>query len=327
MSLFTKFCDLFRKRQALTLPTPGIDPDPDTSPTAVPIERTDRPTDPTDPEILIPVASPSAPPIPVVTGPTPPAPPFVVPRPPAADLDPEKRRIVWSILSVFETGRPEGDYSAVAVLRDGAGFSYGKHQAIDRSDTLDAIVLRYLDLGGGRYGEDLRPFLDYLSEDASTRLDPERLASWPTEARELMILLQKAGDDPVMRRAQDEIFSEMYWDPCRKKCLAMGLVLPLSWAATYDTTIQSGPTGIDNIRKRFAQSPPASGGDERAWTRAYLEARQLWISRFHNPEHPERNATVQSTTYRTESLLDLCDAGNWELATPVQISRPRAVIV
>lgn len=334
MSLYDQICAWFGrlgKRRVQALPVPDFDETP-TTPTAVPaIERTDGP-EVTDPGTT-PGARPRAPP---------PAPEVLeevevdewISAPPEAkaaaptpkDLDPEKRRIVWSVLSVFETGRPEGNYSAVAVLADGAGISYGKHQATDRSDTVDAIVLRYLDLGGGIFGERLRPFLSFLADDASARLDPLRPDGWPQEAKDLMRLLSDAGEDPVMRLAQDQVFAEQYWEPCRSRCLAMGLVLPLSWAAIYDTTIQSGPAGVENIRKRFPEVPPAGGGSETAWTRAYLEARKSWISTFHNAAHPERNATVRSTTYRAESLLDLADEGNWELLTPVKISKPAVKI-
>lgn len=242
------------------------------------------------------------------------------------DLPPEKRRIIWSILSVFETGKPDGDYGAVAVLQDGAGISYGKHQATDRADSLDAILLRYVDLGGARSAE-IQSFLPKLVADETSSLTAGKPETWPSWAADLVELLEECGSDPVMKKAQDEVFSERYWNPCRDQCLAMKLVLPLSWCAVYDTTVQSGPSGVANIRKRFPGSPPSGGGDEKAWTRAYLEARRKWLSEYTDAAHPERNATVRATVYRMDALLRLVEAGNWDLVVPISIQKPKATVV
>lgn len=242
------------------------------------------------------------------------------------DFDLDKRRIIWSILSVFETGKPEGDYTTTTVLQDGAGITYGKHQAIDRSGTLDAIVMRYIDLGGGIHGTALSSFLPRLASNDTTKLDPTNKLTWPLWATDLIALLQTAGSDPVMQRAQDQVFEELYWNPCFNQCVAMKLIYPLSWCAIYDTCVQSGPSGVANIRKRFPESPPSGGGDEKVWAKAYLTARRKWLAEFHNPDHPERDATVRSTIYRMDALLALVAAGNWNLTTPIQISKPKATI-
>jgi chitosanase len=243
--------------------------------------------------------------------------PDIVPEDPTMSIiSPDTKRVIQSILSVFETGKPEGAYDAVTVLSDGAGISYGKHQATDKSDTLDAIVYRYLDLGGV-YAKELRSYLDRLESDATASQDPSNLEPWVTSLMEL--LATAARKDAKMRVAQDQIFDELYWRPAADQALAMKLELPLSWLVCYDTTIHSGPGGITRIRKLFPERPPSAGGDEKAWVVAYLYARRGWLL-----EHP--NPVVQATVYRIDAMLDLVDAANWELATPIQISKPRAVV-
>lgn len=234
------------------------------------------------------------------------------------DLDPQKKQVIWSILSVFETGKPEADYGAVAVLSDGAGISYGKHQSTDRSGSLDAIVLRYLDIEGPRSTE-LRPFLENLEKNDTTTVDPKAPVLWPDWMKSLMKLLEELGQDPVMQRAQDEVFTELYWLPAKEQAKAMQLVFPLSWCAVYDSTIHSGPTGVANIRKRFPEKPPSGGGDEKAWTKAYLVARRDWLASHSHP-------LVRSTVYRMDALLKLVEQDNWELALPISIDKPRATI-
>jgi hypothetical protein len=44
--------------------------------------------------------------------------------------------IALAIVHIFETGKAFGDYTAVAVLNDGAGISYGINQFTHRSGSL-----------------------------------------------------------------------------------------------------------------------------------------------------------------------------------------------
>ena len=53
-----------------------------------------------------------------------------------------------AIVSVFETGKAFDDLSAVAVLNDGAGISYGLSQFTHRSGALAEVLEKYLANGG-----------------------------------------------------------------------------------------------------------------------------------------------------------------------------------
>ena len=55
-----------------------------------------------------------------------------------------------AIVNVFETGKPFGEFTAVAVLNDGAGISYGISQFTHRSGSLAAVIERYPKPGGER---------------------------------------------------------------------------------------------------------------------------------------------------------------------------------
>lgn len=252
------------------------------------------------------------------------------------EMTESQKVMIWNILSVFETGKVEGDYGSCSVLADGAGISYGKHQATDKSGSVDAIVLRYLDLGGARSSV-LRPLLPLLEEDVTTKLptgkNPDEVASKPStlpkatfdNAIFLMRTLASLGTDLAMKVAQDQVFAERYWNPCRSQCQAMGLQLPLSWCAVYDTCIQSGPAAVSRMRRMFPASPPSSGGEEKRWATEYLQARKRWIESFTDAS-PSKQSLVRSTSYRANSLLALVSAGNWMLNAPVQIERPKVTI-
>lgn len=222
-------------------------------------------------------------------------------------LTPDQRRAIDSVVSIHETGKvpTPAAYSTVTVLRDGAGISYGKHQSTDRSGSLDAIIHRYCDKGGALAAK-FAPFFDELKDDASTKVDPKNLPQWVVD---LQLLLAEAGKDPVMQAAQDEVFDEGYWAPAATKCVAMGLVTPLAYLVVYDTSIHSGPGRVDSLRNKFAASPPARGGDEKVWVKAFLEARKAWLLSNSNP-------LVQRSSYRCDAMLGLVSAGNWDLKVP-----------
>jgi len=56
----------------------------------------------------------------------------------------------------------------------------------------------------------------------------------------------------------------------------------------------------------FPESPPAGGGDERAWTTAYVNARHRWLSKHSRP-------AVRKTTYRTTCFKREIRRSNWDL--------------
>ncbi len=234
----------------------------------------------------------------------------------------DKKRIIKTIVGLFETGRTTADYGAVTKLDDGAGLTYGAHQSTDGGESsLDKIARLYISKGG-RLGPQLEPYLERLAADATTRegnigATPEDVGGW---VGELMAILERAGDeDPLMAEAQEEVFESHYWRPAAEQAEAMGLVTPLAWLVCYDSTIHSGSKGIGRIRAKFPEGPPANGGDEREWVIAYLDARLAWLA-------GHSRAAVRATTYRIDSLLRLAADGQWGLDAPVPIQKPRAEV-
>lgn len=241
------------------------------------------------------------------TSPTSPETPVRPDTPP--DVGEEKKRIIHSIVSVFETGQVEPDYTAVVVLPDGAGITYGMHQSTDKSGSLDAILQWYIE-HDGEQSEVLAGFMPRLEQNATSGADPDNLPGW---VEELMEVLRIAGEDPIMQQAQDVVFDEWYWKPASAKAVDMGLKLPLSWLVVYDSTIHGS---LESVRKRFPESPPADGGDEYKWVVAYLQARKSFLAEI----------DIGWTSYRIDAMLRLAALGNWELQTPIHIQKPKATI-
>lgn len=221
-----------------------------------------------------------------------------------------QKKVIDSVLSIFETGRAPtpSAYSTCAILTDGAGISYGKHQSTDRSGSLDKIVDLYI-AKGGKHGDVLKQFVPKLALNETAKLDPKNVPTW---AKYLMGVLKEAGKDPVMQAAQDEVFDANYWVPAMGHVQKIGLQTGLGALVVYDTCIHSGSGGVAIIRARFAEAAPCNGGDEKAWVLAYIKARREWLAANKNP-------LVQRTVYRMDAFNEIARSGNWELVTPLTV--------
>jgi chitosanase len=221
-----------------------------------------------------------------------------------------QKKVIDSVLTIFETGRlpSPSAYATCAILSDGAGISYGKHQSTDRSGTLDKIVDLYI-AKGGKQADELKQFVPKLALNETAKLDPKNIPSW---AKYLMGVLKTAGADPVMQAAQDEVFDANYWTPAMGHVQKIGLQTGLGALVVYDTCIHSGAGGVAIIRARFAEPAPCNGGDEKAWVLGYIKARREWLAANKNP-------IVQRTVYRMDAFNEIARSGNWELNTPLTV--------
>lgn len=213
-----------------------------------------------------------------------------------------------AIVQIFETGKfSTGGYSTVAILADGAGISYGKHQATDKSGSLDTIMKQYI-LQGGTYASEIQKYI-YLVEKNQTIV--------PSPARdELVTLLKKAGNDPIMQKCQDETFRLLYMAPALQKQSDLGLKSDLSLAVLYDTCIHSGPAGVERMRALFPAMPPSKGGDEKVWLTQYCQTRRAWLANSKNP-------VVQKTVYRPDAFLKLIFSNQLDLILPFYVRGQR----
>ena len=214
-----------------------------------------------------------------------------------------QRKLIEQVVNVFETGRPQGDYGAIAVFNDGPHdirqLTYGRSQTTEYGK-LRLLVARYVE-ARGTYAKDLAEYADRIGAVPLT--DDARFRS----------LLRTAGrTDPAMRAAQDAFFEEEFFLPAMQWATDHGFAFPLSALVIYDSFIHSGSI-LPIIRRAFPQRPPAAGGDERAWTTAYVKARHAWLA-------VHTRAAVRKTIYRTRCLLQQIHLENWQLALlPVRV--------
>lgn len=203
------------------------------------------------------------------------------------------------VLNVFETGRPEGDYSNVSIYKDGGGGSYrqityGASQTT-QDGNLDKLLYKYLDSNPTN-----QEAAAIISEYTPTKKDRSLVNN-----KQFIQALKDAGKDPVMQTCQDEFFDEAYFIPAYKWFRENGFKLPLSMLVIYDSFIHSGGI-LSFLRKRFAEVPPAKGGDEKQWIQAYVNTRSNWLSNH-------SNKILRNTVYRMKTMQTLITCGDWNL--------------
>jgi chitosanase len=103
-----------------------------------------------------------------------------------------------------------------------------------------------------------------------------------------------------------------------------GLRLPLTLVALYDTAIQHGigddPDGLPAIVAEATAAgpdPAASGADEVAWLRSFLEIRRRHLE---HAADPETRKAWQESSGRVDTLEELLAADNLAFApTAVEV--------
>jgi len=208
-----------------------------------------------------------------------------------------QKRVIQRVVNVFETGSPDGDYATISIFKDGPHdtrqITYGRSQTTEYGN-LRQLVEQYVG-ASGLFSQQLQP---YASKVGSIPLTDD--------ANFKNLLKRAAREDPVMRKTQDAFFDRVYYRPALKWADTQGFVLPLSALIIYDSFIHSGSI-IWVIRNMFPESPPAAGGNEKAWTTAYVNARHKWLGSHARP-------VVRNTIYRTQCFKNEIQRGNWDLS-------------
>ena len=216
-------------------------------------------------------------------------------------LTPLQKQTAQAIVNLFETSSARGDYGAVTVIAGDTGhLSFGRSQTTLGSGNLHALLQRYCDNAGARFGPRLTPWLQRV-EQRDTTLDHEL---------RLHNLLRATADDPVMREMQDQFFDEGYWQPAARIAAAMGIATPLGLAVVYDSLIQGSWKTVRDLTIDHAGHLAELG--ERAWIEAYIATRHAWLA-------GHRRSDLRATAYRMEAFQRLAEQAYWGLELPLVV--------
>lgn len=223
------------------------------------------------------------------------------------------RDVIWSITSIFESGRPAGDPKAFQNV-DAGIISFGRHQAT---------------LAAGSLGRVLEIFFRLSQSPTSLALQQEfgerirrREASLRNDLRLKALLLLSAAE-PAMAQAQDEVFEMDYYRPAIDQANRVGVQTPLGLACLYDTKIQGGMEIVsDLVAGRLGATMIGQIGingqvDEPLWIKTFLDEREARLNRLANLAAGEGKAiqaqALRISVFRVQELRKLVTAGNWGL--------------
>jgi chitosanase len=211
-----------------------------------------------------------------------------------------KTRIV-SVINIFETGTPDGKYDAISIYADGKPdvvkgrktrqITYGKSQTTEQGNLKD-LIADYI-TNKGIFSKHFEYYFP--------KIGIEPLVD---NAMFKEVLTDAAQKDPIMRSTQDAFFDKKYYQPALTFCEENGFIIPLSILVIYDSYIHSGKVPT-TIRKMFSEKTPREKGDEKAWIKAYVEARRKWLLRLPDP--------LPTTVYRMDCFRAQIEANNWSL--------------
>jgi len=209
-----------------------------------------------------------------------------------------QKSLITRVINVFETGTPEGNYAAISIYKDGPHnmrqITYGRSQTTEYGN-LRELVQDYI-AADAQLSSAFIPYVNRIGSDV-TLVDDAGFKN----------LLRQAGrDDPVMREVQDRFFDKRYYGPALTWATAEGFTQALAMLVIYDSFIHSGGI-LWFLRQRFPESTPAHGGAEKAWIKAYADARFQWLGTHPNPP-------VKASVYRVKDLRREIAANNWDLS-------------
>jgi chitosanase len=208
----------------------------------------------------------------------------------------DKKNLIQSVINVFETGTPEGCYDQLVVYADGVNgtrqVTFGRSQTTEQGN-LAQLIDMYVE-NDGAFADDFEPYLEKIGKVPLA--DDETFKQ---------LLVRAARKDPLMHDTQDAFFDKVYWTPALQWFERNGFVMALSMLVVYDSYIHSGAVPMF-LRRRFAESVPSNGGDEKKWIAEYVAARHAWLKDHVNP-------LLRKTIYRTRTFLNEIARQDWDL--------------
>jgi chitosanase len=208
-----------------------------------------------------------------------------------------QKATIAAIVNVFETGRPRGDYSAIAVMKGDTGhLSYGRSQVSLGSGKLFQLLSQYCQAADAKFKDQLTPLLPRFQR-IDTSLDQDA----DTKA-----LLKQAGTDPVMRSTQDQFFNQKYLGPACEAAEQFGIASALGNAVVYDSFVQGG---WGRLSPRLGKVTASQ--NEKDWVGKYVGIRKDWLLGLHTP--------LPSTVYRMDSFSSLIGDDKWDLPLPIKV--------
>lgn len=215
-----------------------------------------------------------------------------------------QKKTAQAIVQIFETGSLSSkSYSTVTSVKGDRGrLTYGLHQTTLQSGNLYLLMKAYVEAAGAEFAATLKAWLPYFAS---------KHAKCDTD-KNLHAILRQCGEDPVMRKMQDEFFDRIYWNTAARIAADMGFTQPLSVAVVYDSVVHGSWKRISTaVSKKLGISRAGNLVNEKKWIAAYILHRKVWLGGMDYP--------LNRTTYRMTAFEKLIAENAWSLALPLRV--------
>jgi chitosanase len=218
------------------------------------------------------------------------------------------------LVSIFENSSLTIQYGFIDDIKDGNGFTAGRSGFTSKTGDMLELLIEYERLAPNnqlkRYIEPLRRV--YGASDTSSIAGLKQ--DWPLAAK----------GDPLFIVAQDNVNDRLYRKPAQQVAQALGLQLPVSYAAIYEVGIQHGyGDNYDSITKIIERATkrvgatPKDGIQELTWLNAFLTERE---EDLRHPENKEYAPTFLHAVDRVRAIQTILIDRNYDLARPITVT-------
>ena len=224
-------------------------------------------------------------------------------------LTEHKKKLAEKLISYFENSTTVLQYEYAKNIQDNRGFTCGRAGfTTGTGDALKVIEVYTQKVPANnltQYIGELRRlkqvFADHGYQINEKTGDTSNLQGFAEEWK-------NAAKNQAFRDAQDEVVDQSYYKPSQQRGNAYGLKYPLSGVVLYDTMIQHGESGIDDLLEKTPKP-----GDEKQWLKIFLEQRKEVLK--------SNNVWAQSVG-RCDALLEIANQGNYDFNPPIEFVMP-----
>jgi chitosanase len=220
-------------------------------------------------------------------------------------LSARTRKTIEEVVSAFENETPVIQYAYVENLGDGRGYTAGRAGFTTATGDLLTVVRRYVIVSQDPGFIHLLPTLILRSFDESdSTIGLELLPSLWADA---------ATHDPRFRKIQDQVNNELYFNPALFRADDLGFKTPLGILCIYDTFIQHGKAGAEEIIRQL--NPALTTEKEKI-----LDFLKI---RYEALMHPANRSTAdvwQESVGRVDALRMLVNHDLYDLPVPFTIN-------
>ncbi|KAI8827676.1 lysozyme-like domain-containing protein [Chytriomyces cf. hyalinus JEL632] len=218
------------------------------------------------------------------------------------------QNIALKLTSVYETSHQDLQWSICTQLNDNHGYSVGIMQFTTGTGSAQQVISRFEELlGKSGSGNQTNVFAKY--SDALKKLEDAVRANGGAAQGDTTGLpgfcdaWALAAKDARFRDAQLFVTSKMYWQPSQELSDSFALVLPVSRAQIFDSSIQLGLQGTTSLMKQLRDAG-ATTDPETDWIEKFLETRYNHLI--------ETGGAYAPTVTRVNSYKHIVKAGNFE---------------